>query len=322
MNVIYVYNRLHIPYFKLYFTYMTYLTLFNYNNENITVREEDGYFNATPMCKAMGKQFSDFTRNQWTIEYLQALERSTGIPRDHLTQVKMDGLNHERGSWIHPLIAIRLAQWLSPDFAVLVDLCLQQHMERGDKYKQQEQLKLGNIPLKPRDEFDLSNRIQSWAALCGYNYVIECPLINTVNTKTKTRRLDLVKFNGRNIVAIELKLNKVTGKDVYNTVIDREYINLLRAYSNRPVKLIMMSPYEADDEAHLFIKQTKEDISFKTVSAFCEELFYKGLLKKWQPQPYYLRNMLFYNEFEKLFNYNFIEQQRQLAKIRDITLAA
>lgn len=301
---------------------MSYLTLFNYNDQDILVREEDGYFNATAMCKAMGKKFHDFTRNQWTSEYLQALEAVTGILSSQLVTSVQGGTPNEQGSYVHPVVAIRLAQWLSPAFAAHVDLYIKDNMERADKYQQQEQLQLGNTPLKPRDEFDLSNRIHSWAALCGYNYVIECPLVNTVNTKTKTRRLDMVKFNGRNIVAIELKLNRVTGKDVYTTVVDREYINLLRAYSNRPVKLIMMSPYDADDEAYTFIQQSKENIEFKTVSQFCEELFYKGLMKKWISQPYYLRNMIFYNEFQRLFRPEFVEEQRAIAKVREFPLAA
>lgn len=338
---------------------MAYLTLFNYNSTDIEYVPDHDFFNGTQMAKAAGREIRHWLENAQPAELAYSLARKNGsvsipataqwqgfsasekvkVARDNkywgYIKVIQGGSNTKyQGTYLHKHIAVVFAQWCSSDFAIQVSEWVEQLLTHGkvvlneeqviefNQFKEQQQLMLGNTPLKPRDEFDLSNRIHSWAALCGYNYVIECPLVNTVNTKTKTRRLDMVKFNGRNIVAIELKLNRVTGKDVYTTVVDREYINLLRAYSNRPVKLIMMSPYDADDEAYTFIQQSKENIEFKTVSQFCEELFYKGLMKKWISQPYYLRNMIFYNEFQRLFRLEFVEEQRAIAKVREFPLAA
>lgn len=335
---------------------MSYLTLFNYNSTDIEYVPDHDFFNGTQMAKAAGKEIKHWlqTTQPAEIAYELAVDNSVvGIPtteewqefsasdktkiaRDnkYWSYIRIHQGGNFQGTYLHKYVAVGFAQWCSPRFGLQVAKWTEQLLTHGrvildeeealkfNQFKEQQQLMLGNTPLKPRDEFDLSNRIHSWAALCGYNYVIECPLVNTVNTKTKTRRLDMVKFNGRNIVAIELKLNRVTGKDVYTTVVDREYINLLRAYSNRPVKLIMMSPYDADDEAYTFIQQSKENIEFKTVSQFCEELFYKGLMKKWISQPYYLRNMIFYNEFQRLFRPEFVEEQRAIAKVREFPLAA
>ena len=83
-------------------------------------RAEDGYINATAMCRAVGKQFNDYTRLKTTGEFLRALSGSTGIPVDQLIATIVTGPNEERGSWVHSQVAIHLAQWLSAEFAVKV----------------------------------------------------------------------------------------------------------------------------------------------------------------------------------------------------------
>lgn len=92
-----------------------------FNGHEIRQRTSDGDFDATALCKVAGKKLNDWTRNASTGEYLQALSGSTGIPVDVLIRIKLDGDNDSRGTWIHPRAAMRLAQWLSPKFAILVD---------------------------------------------------------------------------------------------------------------------------------------------------------------------------------------------------------
>lgn len=83
-------------------------------------RASDGYVNATAMCKAVSKRFNDYKRLRNTEEYLLELSRSAGIPADLLVYTVSTGLNEGRGTWVHPDVAIHLAQWLSPKFAVAV----------------------------------------------------------------------------------------------------------------------------------------------------------------------------------------------------------
>lgn len=42
------------------------------------------------------------------------LARSLGIPGDLLTHSVVRGPNHERGTWVHPQVAVNLAQCLMP----------------------------------------------------------------------------------------------------------------------------------------------------------------------------------------------------------------
>ena len=83
-------------------------------------RAEDGYINATALCRAASKEWSAYRRLDTSGAFVTALERSLQIHRDLLIQSIMTGANEQRGTWVHPQIAIHLAQWLSADFAVKV----------------------------------------------------------------------------------------------------------------------------------------------------------------------------------------------------------
>lgn len=86
-------------------------------------RRADGYVNATAMCKAGGKRWHEYSSNQRTREYLDALSgalRSAGNPADPVEAV-VTGPNHQRGTWVHPRLAVDLARWISPAFAVWMD---------------------------------------------------------------------------------------------------------------------------------------------------------------------------------------------------------
>jgi KilA-N domain len=98
-------------------------------NTIIGQRAVDGYINATAMCKAVGKLFADYRRLSSTQEFLSELSRSMGIPIDQLIFSYMLGKNDERGTWVHPDIAINLGQWCSPKFAVAVARWVREWMQ-------------------------------------------------------------------------------------------------------------------------------------------------------------------------------------------------
>lgn len=91
-----------------------------YRGSVIQQRATDGYINATAMCRAAEKQWSNYAQNDTAKGFLAALERSLGIPRDVIVQSILTGANDQRGTWVHPHVAINLAQWLSSEFAVQV----------------------------------------------------------------------------------------------------------------------------------------------------------------------------------------------------------
>lgn len=86
----------------------------------ITEMRMDGYVNATKMCHSAGKEWSNYFQIATTREFLEALQGSLGITRDMLVQSIGVGPNSGRGTWVHRKVAIHLAQWCSPYFAVQV----------------------------------------------------------------------------------------------------------------------------------------------------------------------------------------------------------
>ncbi len=84
-------------------------------------QREDGYLNATDMCKINNKRYNDYIENKTTKEYLKELSSDTGILVSQLVEVyKGKSSKYEQGTWVHPHVAIHLAQWLSPKFSVAV----------------------------------------------------------------------------------------------------------------------------------------------------------------------------------------------------------
>lgn len=98
------------------------LPLITHRIEEITIfqRAQDGYIDATAMCKKAGKDFYEYSRRGQTKEFIEALSADTEISRDGLIQSIKGGIPELQGTWIHPQVAIHLAQWLSPTFSVLV----------------------------------------------------------------------------------------------------------------------------------------------------------------------------------------------------------
>jgi hypothetical protein len=89
------------------------------NNSIIDQRADDGYINATSLCKVAGKTWNNYFRNATTREFLEALAAKTRIRvMDLIQEVRSPA--GVPSTWVHPKVAIHLAQWLSADFAVRV----------------------------------------------------------------------------------------------------------------------------------------------------------------------------------------------------------
>lgn len=113
-----------------------------FSGHPIQRRRVDGWVNATAMCQAGGKRWNHYATNERTQHYIAALRRvlgSTGNPADPLwgspqgcadlrrapmisvVRSIATGPNDQRGTWIHPRLAVDLARWISPEFAVWMD---------------------------------------------------------------------------------------------------------------------------------------------------------------------------------------------------------
>ena len=105
---------------------------------------QDDYINLTKMCKQASKELRRFLEQSDTKERLIALEElllkdveqsevgKTGIPvvdKIQLIQKRVGGTPTEQGTYGHPIVAILLAQWLSPEFAVATAKLMQSYLK-------------------------------------------------------------------------------------------------------------------------------------------------------------------------------------------------
>ena len=111
------------------------------NNDVIECRQSDGYINATQLCKAGGKLFAHWYRLDSTKQLIFELAKKIYY-KDYLiiksndandihiwisqteplliNSKKGNSFEFIQGTWIHPDLAIQLAQWISPSFALQV----------------------------------------------------------------------------------------------------------------------------------------------------------------------------------------------------------
>ena len=100
------------------------------NGYIIESRDEDGYIDVTNLCAAGKKKFNDWNRLNKTNAFLKELSSSAGIPAVELIKQNSGG-NGERHTWVHPQVAINIAQWISPQFDVKVSAWVLEVMMTG-----------------------------------------------------------------------------------------------------------------------------------------------------------------------------------------------
>lgn len=310
---------------------------FDYNNSIIDYVLQKEYFNATAMAKACGKEMSRWLETKDAAEdifltasdikgsailgiseeafmMLSAVEKVKYVKdKQYFEMVKTrKGGNVElSGTFVHRELAVMFAQWLNPRFRRQVSTWINQLATHGkvilnpteaadfEKFKQQRAKP--QLPYKPVDEIDLQFRILDWVNLCVNNarFNVEVPMLNN---KNKVRRIDFIKNNGRNVIAYELKLNKITLNDVTEAIANREYFDILSQHYNRPITFIFLSSLGIADNATTLLR-TMPNIKFQTVHELCYQYYIKGINNKWKNNVVNLTNNMNTNRFGCLFNY-------------------
>jgi hypothetical protein len=106
------------------------IILHPYKEYSIPQRKEDGYVNVTVMCQIHGKQFKNWHGCKNSKAYLKELSAVAGIPASELLVITKGG-SHSQGTWAHKLVAMEIAKWISPTFAVWCNQHLLELMETG-----------------------------------------------------------------------------------------------------------------------------------------------------------------------------------------------
>lgn len=112
------------------------------NGVTIQQRNIDGFINATAMCKAYGKRVNNWFRTDAVLQIFIALSKNLNINLNYsylsnlnaanlsakkyvelfpyLVTSKQGSIENGGGTFIHPELAVQLAQWCDPVFAIQV----------------------------------------------------------------------------------------------------------------------------------------------------------------------------------------------------------
>lgn len=106
--------------------------VFSFNGNEVTMRLQDGtvYVNLTEFAKPFpGKNLTQIVNSLEIKEYCDALSKLQNYSLADLLQVTRGGSSN--GTWAHQKVALRVAQKLSPDFAVWVDTKIEELLTTG-----------------------------------------------------------------------------------------------------------------------------------------------------------------------------------------------
>jgi len=192
---------------------MNNLAVFDYNGQTIS-RRQNGFINLTQMCQANGKRLDNWTRLKQTQDYIRILANSLTSE----VVYSEEGVNG--GTWGHPSLAINLARWISPEFAVWCDGHIfdlmstgstaiahqipktysQALLEAAKLAEENERLEAQNILLKQQNEY-LSEAVDE---LFSYSSIVRIAKFNGISeTRFKWYRLKAVS------VKMGLEIKKV-----------------------------------------------------------------------------------------------------------------
>ena len=140
------------------------MTLIDKNDKPYAIicRESDGYIDVTNLCKAGGRLYKNWYRLEKTKEFLRILEED--IKNEYQQNnaahfctallIKYEtGYGSNQGTWVHPKVAINIAQWISPKFDVQVTKWVHQLLVVGsvrltDEHKDEEIMDIQKSKIK------------------------------------------------------------------------------------------------------------------------------------------------------------------------------
>jgi hypothetical protein len=128
------------------------------HNKFIIESRVDGYINATQLCQVGNKRFNDWSSLNSTKKLIEALKKDfigdTNILVSKNMQLidvkKGNSTKFKQGTWIHPDLAVQLAQWVDPVFAIKVSRWIRELMTTG--YVQADTQKTNEELIKLRQE--------------------------------------------------------------------------------------------------------------------------------------------------------------------------
>ncbi len=98
-------------------------SILSYNGQNISQRA-DGYVNATEVAKFNNVRLNDWLILSGTQSYISVVSQQTGIPAHSLVIKITDGFPAKTNTWLHPLVMLMFAQWISAEEIKIYDIII------------------------------------------------------------------------------------------------------------------------------------------------------------------------------------------------------
>jgi cell division protein FtsB len=224
------------------------------NNIVITSRSEDNFINATQLCQAGGKLFSDWFRLNNSKQLINEAVSDMGIPISQLIDIKKGNSGEFfQGTWIHPDLAIQLAQWLSPKFAIQVSKWIRQLFTSGkieitEKLLTENKLKDQEIKLL-KDTYVRKHKREDYP---------DTNVIYIITTDDHLKNRTYIIGKAKNLKNRLSTYNKTCEHQViyYKQCINEEILNLVESMT-----LNLLKKYQEKANRDRFILPVENDIS-------------------------------------------------------------
>lgn len=202
---------------------------------------DDEYINLTKMCKQSGKQLKRFLALKDTKEKLKVLE-SADFLNDHevIIEKRVGGIPTEQGTYGHPVVAIYLANWLSPEFALAAANLIRQYLkadvslatnilDRTTKLTSEESKALGERVINKSSDKDVD-----WLAVRAHtktsNKTLNAELAQCPNTSKAVYSLSqnaiIENLTGSSITQIKKEKGLTKSATVRETMNTKELLTL------------------------------------------------------------------------------------------------
>lgn len=238
-------------------------------------RPSDGYINASQLCKAGQKYYKDWFRIEKTQEFLNELSCELKLdiltdkteclgggeisphPNTNVSLIEINQYNDsDQSTWVHPRVAIHIAQWISPKFAVNVTGWIHKLLSTGSVKLERPVKSLSTLT-----EIDIqAEKLENEVKISEYTneLVIYCAYIGNGLVKIGFTDSNLVKRDKKHMSSESLypqwrmiKFFKVSGKNIEKMVHDFlkhykvDFFNQKEVY--RPVKNLSNFIEEIED---------------------------------------------------------------------------
>lgn len=148
-------------------------------------KTDELFFNATLIAKQFGKKPIEWLSSEQAKEYIAVILEVENLHLENLVRTTHGG--KYKGTWLHKMLALPFARWLSVKFEYELDRWVQKRLEDEHQLQQHRlALKTGFAPL--------TNAIQgAHKELKPYHFSNECDLINRLVTGMDAKKFKQIQ---------------------------------------------------------------------------------------------------------------------------------